>query len=260
MDLKQFLKNVILEAGKLALEYQSRLAQLTVERKSTTQLVTEADRDIEEFLITEIKKRHPEHAVLGEETGEHQGREYRWLIDPIDGTTSFIHGQPFFSVSIGLEKKDQSILGAVYLPALAELFEAEKNQGAFCNGRKIRVSSRNRLAESVVATSLGCRGYTPQNDNLNYFLAVKDRLRGIRIIGSAAMHMCYVAAGRLDGYWQINIKPYDAAAGKFLVTEAGGLCSDFSGNTRNFYREFVATNGKIHHDLIKALASAKYVK
>jgi len=256
MNLKQFLKDVILEAGKLALDFQSKLTELTVERKSTTQLVTEADQAVEEFLITEIKKRYPGHAVLGEETGQHPGRQYRWLIDPIDGTTSFIHGQPFFSVSIGLEKEGQSVLGAVYLPAFSELFEAEKNQGAFCNGRNIQVSSRTRLAESLVATSLGCRGYTPQNDNLNHFLAVKSQLRGIRITGSAAMHMCYVAAGRLDGYWQINIQPYDAAAGKLLVAEAGGQCSDFSGSDRNFYREFVATNGKIHHDLITILASA----
>ena len=251
--MKQFLKDIILSAGKMALEYQSKLTDLSVKRKSTTQLVTEADQTIEEFLITEIKKRYPEHAVLGEETGQHEGRKYRWLIDPIDGTTSFIHGQPFFSVSIGLEKDNQSVLGAVYLPALSELFEAEMNQGAFCNGRKIRVSSRTHLAECLVATSLGCRGYTPQNDNLNHFLAVKSQLRGIRITGSAAMHMCYVAAGRLDGYWQINIQPYDAAAGKLLVTEAGGLCSDFSGKTKNFYREFAATNGKIHNELTKIL-------
>lgn len=255
MNMKQFLKNIILEAGKMALDFQCKLSELTVERKSTTQLVTEADQAVEDFLITEIKKRYPEHAVLGEETGQHPGREYRWLIDPIDGTTSFIHGQPFFSVSIGLEKEDQSVLGAVYLPAFFELFEAEKDHGAFCNGRKIQVSSRTRLAESVVATSLGCRGYTPQNDNLNHFLAVKSQLRGIRILGSAAIHMSYVAAGRLDGYWQINIQPYDAAAGKLLVNEAGGQCSDFSDSTKNFYREFVATNGKIHHDLITILAS-----
>jgi len=258
--MKQFLKNIILEAGKMSLDFQSKLAELTVERKSTTQLVTEADHAVEKFLIGEIKKRYPEHAILGEETGEHQGQDYRWLIDPIDGTTSFIHNQPFFSVSIGVEKNSQSVLGAVYLPALSELFEAEMNHGAFCNGRKIRVSSRTRLAECLLATGLGCRGYTPQNDNLNHFLAVKSQLRGIRITGSAALHMCYVASGRLDGYWQINIQPYDAAAGKLLVTEAGGRCSDFSGNTQNFYHEFAATNGNIHHDLIKILASAKHVK
>jgi len=256
MNLKRFIKYIILEAGKMALDFQSKLAELTVEQKTATQRVTEADRTIEKFLITKIKKRYPEHAILGEETGEHQGSEYRWLIDPIDGTTSFIHNQPFFSVSIGLEKEDQSVLGAVYLPALSELFEAEKDHGAFCNGRKIQASSRTRLEESLIATSLGCRGYTPQNDNLNHFLAVKSQLRGIRITGSAAMHMCYVAAGRLDGYWQINIQPYDAAAGKLLVTEADGRCSDFSGSTQNYYREFVATNGKIHHDLIAILASA----
>jgi myo-inositol-1(or 4)-monophosphatase len=256
MNQKLFLKNIILEAGKMALAYQGKLADLSVERKSTTQLVTEADQAIEKFLVAEIKKRYPEHALFGEETGEHEGRQYRWLIDPIDGTTSFIHGQPFFSVSIGVEKEGQSVLGAVYLPAFSELFEAEKNHGAFCDGRKIQVSSRSDLAESIIATSLGCRGYTPENDNLKNFLAAKDQLRGIRILGSAAMHLCYVAAGCLDGYWQINIQPYDVAAGRLLVAEAGGRCSDFSGNTQNFYREFVATNGKIHHDLITILASA----
>ena len=253
--MKQFLKNIILEAGKMALDFQRKLAELTVERKSTTQLVTKADQAVEEFLLREIKKRYPGHAILAEETGSHAGREYCWLIDPIDGTTSFIHGQPFFSVSIGLQQEGQSVLGAVYLPALSELFEAEKEHGAYCNGRKIQVSSRNRLAESLIATSLGCRGFTPHNDNLNHFLAVKSYLRGIRITGSAAMHMCYVAVGRLDGYWQLNIQPYDVAAGKLLVSEAGGLCSDFFGNTHNYFREFVATNGKIHHDLLTILAS-----
>ncbi len=255
--MKHFVKDIIVTAGKQALDYQSKLAELTVERKTATQLVTEADRAIEQFLISEINKRYPEHAVLGEETGEHKGREFRWLIDPIDGTTSFIHGQPFFAVSIGLEKEGQSVLGAVYLPALSELFEAEKDHGAFCNGRKIQVSSRTHLEESLIATGLGCRDYTPQNDNLKYFLAVKSRLRGIRITGSAAMHMCYVAAGRLDGYWQINLQPYDAAAGKLLVAEAGGRYSDFANGTERLYREFIASNGKIHAELSEILLVAE---
>lgn len=254
--LKPFLKHIIQEAGRKALDFQSRLPELTVERKSATQLVTEADQAIEEFLVGEIKTRFPDHAVLGEESGEHEGCGYRWVIDPIDGTTSFIHGQPFFCVSIGLEKDGESILGAVYLPALSELFIAEKGQRAYCNGRKIQVSSRERLSECVVATSLGCRGYTADNDNLAHFLAVKSHLRGVRIVGSAAIHMCYVAAGRLDGYWQINIQPYDAAAGKLLVTEAGGRYSDFGDSTETLYREFVATNGRIHQELAAILGSA----
>lgn len=253
--MRQFLKDIVVEAGRMALAYRGRLGQMRVDKKSVKDLVTDADRIIEKFLRKEIGKRYPEHGILGEEEGEKAGKEYRWLIDPIDGTTSFVHGQPFFGVSIGLEKSGEPVLGAVSLPAMGELYEAQKGGGAYCNGKAIGVSQCSSLAESVMATSVGCIGQEAEIDNMNYLGAVKGHIISMRNFGSAAMHLCYVACGRLEGYWQVDIKPYDVAAGILLVTEAGGKYSDFSGGMSKFYKQVLTTNGRIHEDMIKILGS-----
>ena len=247
--MKQFLSEIISEAGRRALDYHQRLSELAVTNKSDTELVTEADKAIEDFLVARIKERYPEHGIYGEETGRHEGQECRWLIDPIDGTTSFVHGLSCFCVSIAVEKDGELILGMVNAPALGEMFEAEKGKGAFLNGEAIRVSERSSLKESVVATSLGCYGFEPGRDNLDYILGVKPRVRNIRIFGSAALHCCYVAAGRLEGYWQPIINHYDVAAGMLMVSEAGGKYSDLRGKTGPFSNELMATNGTIHDEM-----------
>lgn len=252
--MRQFLRDIITKAGQMALDYRSRLSELTVDMKSVKDLVTEADKTIEEFLRREISKRYPEHSIVGEEMADRTGNEYCWFIDPIDGTTSFVHGLPMFAISVGLEKSGQPILGAVNLPAMDELYEAEKGAGAFCNGKRIQVSKRSRLAESVFATSIGCIGHPVETDNMNYLGAIKNRIISVRNVGSAAMHLCYVACGRLEGYWQVVVNRYDVSAGILLVAEAGGRYSDFAGGMTNFYQQVLATNGRIHEDMIKIMA------
>lgn len=254
--MKQFLHDIVAQAGKLTLDYRSRLGELAVERKSIHELVSEADPAVEEFLVGEIRRRFPGHAIMGEEHGEQSGADYRWLIDPIDGTTCFVHGLAFFGVSVAVEKNDELVLGAVYLPALDEFFEAQRDGGAFLNGKPIKVSQRARLDESVLATSVGCIGYGPDEDNLGAIAAVKPHILTLRNFGSAALHCCYVACGRLEGYWQPNARPYDVAAGLLIVQEANGRFSDFAGRQQNHYQQVVASNGLIHDALVDILGKS----
>ncbi len=253
--MKHFLKDIITQAGKLTLDYRRRLPELVVQNKSVRELVTEADKAVEKFLTAEILKRYPDHGILGEEQGERLGREYRWLIDPIDGTTCFVHGQPFFGISIGIEKSGQMVLGAVNFPVLGEMYEAAQGDGAKCNGTNIRVSNRQELGQSVLATSLGCIGTTVVDDNVEFFRGINTRIKSLRILGSAALHLCYVANGLLEGYWQGDVKPWDVAAGMLILSEAGGKYTDFSGAPYDLSAGIVATNGLIHHKLIQLLSA-----
>jgi len=255
--MREFLRAIALDAGKLSLEFRARLAELDVAKKSPKDLVTEADRAVEEFLTTEILKRYPGHGILGEETGERTGGEYRWVIDPIDGTTSFVHEQPAYSVSIAVEKNGDAILAAVNAPVLGELFEAAKGEGARLNGKPVRVSSRSPLENCLLATGFACVRHNRRHNNLPYFEAVMPIIRGIRRLGSAALDLCYVGCGRLDGFWELNLQPYDAAAGLLVVSEAGGTHSDFTGGRANIYGEVVATNGVIHDELIAILSDVR---
>ncbi len=244
-----FLKDIITEAGRIALEHKARLSQVQVNHKSAKDLVTEADVAVEQYLIGRINEAYPDHGILGEESGAHDGGQYRWIIDPIDGTTSFVHDQPFFSTSIGVEKNGEIILAAVNAPVMGELFMAEKGKGATRNGQPIAVSHRDKLVDCVLGTGFACvRADLPHN-NLPYFAKVVPLCRGIRRFGSVAIDLSYVAAGKLDGFWELNLKIYDIAAGMLIVTEASGTVSDFAGNTDNLSGEILATNGKIHNEL-----------
>jgi len=235
----------------MALGFQRDLSGLDVQRKSVRELVTEADKAVEKYLVSEIIKRYPDHGILGEEQGERVGNEYRWLIDPIDGTTSFVHGEAYFGVSIGVEKAGAMVLGAVNFPATGEIFESEKGRGASCNGKAIRVSARDNLNDSVLATSFGCIGTTTADNNIAYFESINTEILSMRNLGSAALHLCYVGCGRLDGYWQVNIKPWDVAAGLLIVAEAGGKCSKFAGGPSDLSGDFIASNGKIHSEMVR---------
>jgi myo-inositol-1(or 4)-monophosphatase len=251
--MNYFLKQLALEAGRISLDYRARLADLTVSRKSPKDLVTEADVAVEQFLVSRILARFPDHAILGEETGAHAGGEYRWVIDPIDGTTSFVHGHPFYSVSIALQHNGDPVLAAVNAPALGQLFMAEKDKGATLNDKPIRVSDRAELSDVMLATGFAClRENTPEN-NLPLFNRIVPKIRDIRRGGSAAIDLAYVACGILDGFWELNLKPYDIAAGTLLVTEAGGLVTDFNGAQSGLPARILATNGKIHTQLLSLL-------
>ncbi|AQT69319.1 Inositol-1-monophosphatase [Anaerohalosphaera lusitana] len=251
--MREFLKNIMIEAGRVALEQKQRLGEVKVDRKSEKDLVTEADVAVEEYLVGQIKERYPDHAIVGEETGEHEGGEYRWIIDPIDGTTSFVHDQPFFSTSVAVEKDGETVLGAVNAPVLGELFMAEKGKGATLNGEAIHVSDRERLIDSVLGTGFACVRQNLEHNNLPYFAEIVTRIRGVRRYGSAAMDLSYVACGRLDGFWELNLQIYDVAAGVLIVQEAGGVVSDFAGGEEGRPFETLATNGRIHEALSREL-------
>ncbi len=225
-----FVKKLAQEAGQICLEERETLGAEDLFFKNPRDLVTVADRKVEDFLVSRILARFPDHAIFGEETGEKSGTEdYRWIIDPIDGTTSFFHNQPFYGVSIALEKAGKIVLGVVYAPVLGHLFHAEAGNGAFLNDSPIRVSDTREPSQALMATGFACirAGVTPNNlTHLNHIL---PKLRDIRRFGSAALDLCYVACGRLDGFWEMQLNLYDIAAGALMVTEAGGLVSDFSG-------------------------------
>lgn len=251
--LKQFLEDIITEAGKITLEYRDRIETVRIDRKSDKDLVTEADVAVEKFLIDKIKTRYPDHAIIGEESGSHAGSQYRWIIDPIDGTTGFVHGQPFYSVSICVEKDGQFVLGAVYAPVLSELFQAEKGKGATLNGKPIRCTQTDELIDAMLGTGFACIRNNLEHNNLPYFNTLMPQIQGIRRFGSAAVDLSYVACGRLDGFWELNLNVYDVAAGCLILTEAGGKYSDFLGGTKNLYGQFLASNGKLHDKVVKVL-------
>ena len=253
----EFIKLLAFDAGQLSLEAYSRLTNDDIEFKSAKDLVTAADRKVENFIIAAIKKEFPGHAVFGEETGRSGSSDFCWIIDPIDGTASFVHELPFYSVSIALYHKEEPLVAAVYGPRLNELFHAAKGQGAFLGERKLHVSKRGKLIEAMLCTGFACiRSNLPKN-NLPYFERLVKRCRGMRRHGSAALDLCYVAAGRLDAFWELNLKPYDYAAGVLILQEAGGRISDFHDGTDFSGDGIVASNGLLHKQMLDEIAFAE---
>ncbi|MBN1436640.1 MAG: inositol monophosphatase [Sedimentisphaerales bacterium] len=255
--MQNFIQDIARQAGQISLQYRSRLAELNVTAKpaSSKDLVTEADRAVETYLRDAITKRYPTHAILGEEFGTTPGQEYRWIIDPIDGTTSFVHNQPFYSISIALHRNDAPYLAAVYAPVFDELFSAQKNHGAQCNGKPIRVSNCRQLDQAVLGTGFACMRANLTENNLPYFQAILPKIRDVRRLGSAAIDLCYVASGRLDAFWELHLQTYDVAAGTLIVTEAGGTVSDFHNQTKNLPQQLLATNTHLHAPLSRLLTN-----
>jgi len=216
--------------------------------KGEIDIVTEADRMSEEMLVSAIQKKFPHHDILAEESlGTEKGSEYRWLIDPLDGTTNYAHGFPFFCVSIALERAGEIILGVIYDPMADELYEATSEGGASLNGNPISVSDTKELSRGLLATGFPYDIRTNPYNNINYFNEMALKTQAIRRAGSAALDLAYVAAGRFDGFWEIQLNPWDTAAGWLLVTEAGGCVTDFDGSNYSFHsRGILASNGKIH--------------
>jgi myo-inositol-1(or 4)-monophosphatase len=225
-----------------------------VDRKGATDLVTEVDLAAEKAIISLISEVFPGHRIAAEESGRGAGdSEYRWWIDPIDGTTNFVHGYPFYSVSIALEYRGVMAAGVVYDPVGDELFEALRGGGTRLNGRKITVSPVADLSDALLAT-----GFPYERSDRERALAIAagflPRIQGLRRDGSAALDLAYVAAGRLDGFWERGLKPWDTAAGSLLVEEAGGRVSDFSGGIFDIRRgAIVAANPRIHGELVAGL-------
>ena len=230
------------------------------EYKGDVDLVTVADRTVEKLIKTRLGERFARHGIYGEEgTREGLDREYRWYVDPLDGTTNFAHGFPQFCVSLGLEhrpaglKADEDgtiVAGVIYDPLREELFCAERGRGAELNGRPMRVSRTETLAESLLATGFPSKK-RHANPNIHFYQEFTLRSHGVRRAGSAALDLAYVAAGRLESFWEFNLNPWDTAAGFLLVEEAGGRVTDFAGGPfRLESREVLASNGRIHAELL----------
>jgi len=247
-----FLKDLIKQAGNICRIEQKLLRPSDVDFKNKKDLVTITDKKVEDFIVKHIRAKYPLHDIFGEETGRtHFSSDYLWIIDPIDGTTSFFHQQPFYSISIAVQHKGQTIYGAVYAPSFDELFYAGKDSGAFLNDHLICVSKADKLINCVMATGFACLREDLPINNLFYFNKIVPKLRDIRRYGSAAIDLCYVACGRLDGFWEMNLNIYDIAAGAFIVEQAGGIIYDFTGGLNFPEQGIIATNKYLQNNLLE---------
>ena len=230
-------------------------AQHAVDYKGAINLVTEVDRLSEEQIKTRIRNNFPDHGILAEESAELPGHsEYRWVIDPLDGTTNYAHGYPAFCVSIALEKAAKVVLGVIFNPLLNETFVAEVGKGAFLNGERLGVSSTASVAKGLFATGFPYDLRENPNNNINYFVAMSRRAQAIRRAGSAALELAYTAAGRFDGFWELRLRPWDTAAGCLMIKEAGGRVSDLYGEEHDLDAPaVVASNGIIHEEMLSIL-------
>jgi len=234
----------------------------TVRFKGAVNLVTEMDILSEKIIVGEIEKRFPDHAILAEERpATEKASRFLWIIDPLDGTTNYAHGFPIFSVSIALAKDEEVVLGVVYDPTRDELFAAEKGKGARLNGRRIRVSSESNLSRSLLATGFPYDLRESKINNFDHFHNFAVRAQAVRRAGSAALDLCYVAAGRFDGFWEMKLGPWDIAAGSLMVAEGGGKVTNFLGRSLNLSGKHVlASNGKIHAAMLRIVRLGKFLK
>ncbi len=226
-----------------------------VERKAAAiDLVTEYDRRAEAHILAAIRAAYPQHAILAEESGDHGGSEFRWLVDPLDGTTNFAHAIPIFAVSIAVQRAGRLLAGVVYDPMRDEMFAAGAGHGATLNGQPVRVSGAAELGSSLLVTGFPYDMWTNPENNLAQFGAFAVRTRGVRRLGSAALDLAYVAAGRFDGFWELRLQPWDVAAGALLVMEAGGLVTDARGGA-DFLNDpsILAANPALHARMLEVL-------
>jgi len=232
------------------------IENLQVSKKGPADFVTTADKKAEEVLVAGLTKARPRFGFLLEEGGKIEGADTsnRWIIDPLDGTTNFLHGIPHFSISIALERDGEPVAGVIYEPITDQMFWAEKGQGAYLNGRRIRVSARRRLEESLFATGIPFAGKQDHDRFLSQLKAVMAVSAGVRRFGSAALDLAYVAAGRYEGFWEFGLHPWDIAAGIVLVREAGGFVTDIGGGGMMESGEILAANDSLHGPLLKILA------
>ncbi len=234
--------------------------QHDIKMKGEIDLVTEIDRQSEEYLISQIRTRHPEDAITGEESGTHNAGSQRgeWLIDPLDGTLNYAHGIPIFSVSIAYALNGRVELGVVYDPMQDECFQAARGQGAFLNGRRLQVSTVPNLIGAMLCTGFPYDVHTTKDNNLNYFSAFILKSQAVRRLGSAAIDLCYVAAGRLDGFWELSLNAWDVAAGALIVEEAGGVVTDLHGQPFALVPPYsiVASTPVLHPQMMGVIAQS----
>ena len=237
------------EAGALLSKYFER--RVAFELKGEHDLVTEADRASEQLVIERLSAHFPSHSIVAEEGGGHTGSsEYCWYVDPLDGTTNFAHGFPMYNITMALEQSGELIAGVIFDPEHNEMFTAERGSGAYLNNRRIRVSKVNRLENTLVATGFPSKK-RHENVNIHFYYQLAMVTHGVRRAGSAALDLAYVASGRLDGFWEFGLNPWDMAAGILLIREAGGKCSDMKDGPVNLRGpHLLADNGLVHQQIV----------
>ena len=257
-ELLIFAEEISLRAGEILMD-GFRSDETIVSYKSRTNLVTDKDRESEDYLFGEIRKKYPDHDIIAEEGSRHESEHNLiWYVDPLDATTNYAHGIPFFCTSIGVfsRKENSMVAGVVYDPVHNELFTASRGNGARLNGKSIRVSDTPEVGISIIATGFPYEKNNPLKNNLDRFNRVLPTVQGIRRFGSAALDLCYVACGRIDGYFEPELWPWDMSAGSLIVQEAGGRVSDFDNGAFDPEKpEIVATNLRIHEELISITTS-----
>ncbi len=243
------------KAGDIILRYHNQIDILTIENKATNDFVSEVDKAAEDAIIDELKYAFPNHSMLSEESGEILGdSRFQWIIDPLDGTTNYLHGFPQYAVSIALYENNEPTHAVVYDPFKEELFIASKGEGAYLNEQRIRTTHTNGFENTLIGTGFPFKAPQHLDAYLNMFKAIHPKVAGIRRAGSAALDLAYLAAGRLDGFWEIELNIWDIAAGVLLVKEAGGFVGDFSG--RDKYLEtgnVVAGNDQVFKAILKTI-------
>ena len=262
--LHSALLNVMIAAARKAARALKRdfgeLEKLQVSLKGPANFVSAADRRAEETLYAELSKARPGYGFLGEEGGSREGADktHSWIVDPLDGATNFLHGIPQFAISIALQREDTVVAGLVYNPVGEEMFTAERGKGAFLNDQRVRVAARKTLAEAVIACGLPHIGRGDLALGARETTAMQRQVAGLRRFGAAALDLAWVAAGRLDGYWERNLKPWDMAAGLILVREAGGFVSDCDGGDAMLAEGHIAAgNEAIHKEILRVLKEAE---
>jgi myo-inositol-1(or 4)-monophosphatase len=252
--LKATLLKATQAGAKVLKEYFNGTFEIS-SKSTANDLVTEADKKAEAAILAVIRDEYPDHYILSEETGEIMSdSNIKWIIDPIDGTVNFAHNIPLCCVSIGVEQDGEMILGAVYNPIINEFFFAQKGFGATLNDQKISVSKKTDMSKACLVTGFPYNWEDMPNDPMQVFERFVKQGQPVRRLGSAAIDLCWVAAGRFDGFWEHNLNAWDSAAGSLIVTEAGGKVTDFKGNAyKTEQRRVLATNGHIHNDLLQVI-------
>ena len=258
--LQSALLNVMIKAARRAGRSLKRdlgeIENLQVSLKGPANFVSLADRRAEEMLYEDLAKARPGYGFIGEEGGSRPGddKTHTWIVDPLDGTTNFLHGIPQFAISIGLQREGTIIAGVIYNPANDELYTAERGKGAFLNDQRIRVAGRRKLNECVIACGLPHIGRGDHDLSRTEMSEIQNRVAGLRRFGAASLDMAFVAAGRLDGYWERNLQPWDLAAGQIIVREAGGIVSGMAGDDDPLQTgHVICGNELVHAELVKIL-------
>lgn len=244
------------EAGALLAELSTQPLEIGYKRRSD--LVTVADRRSEALIVGRLRERFPDHAIVAEEGGNHRSSsDYCWYVDPLDGTTNYAHGFPVYCVTLGLAYRGEVVAGVVFDPTHNHTYAAERGAGAYLNGKRMHVSSIDKLSEGLVGT--GFPPFATNHDlNIQFFFQFTDQSHGVRRVGSAALDLCFVAAGHFDGFWELKLNPWDKAAGTLLVTEAGGRVTDVRGDAFNLLGDDVfASNGLVHDQMLEVFAAVK---